>query len=295
MAQERTSLDGTAYALMLVLTALWGFNQVSVKLIAADVPLIMQAAIRSLVAGALLLGWARLRGLALFARDGTLGAGLISGVFFTVEFVLVYGGLAYTNASRMSVFFYLAQPIAALGLHFFVPGERLKLAQWLGVVTAFAGLFLAFADGFFSAQQTWIGDLCGVAAALLWGSTTVLIRATRLGSVPAAKTLLYQLAVSAALLPLASIVLGERAVASFTPLAIASLAYQGVIIAFASYLAWYWLLTRYLAGRLSVLSFMAPMFGVLCGVVVLREPLTGYFAAAAALVAAGIVLVNRRR
>ena len=64
---------------------------------------------------------------------------------------------------------------------------------------------------------------------------------------------------------------------------------------FASYLAWFWLLTRYLAARLSVLSFLTPLFGVLCGVVFLAEPLSGRFAAAALLVAGGIVLVNLRR
>ena len=56
-----------------------------------------------------------------------------------------------------------------------------------------------------------------------------------------------------------------------------------------------YLLRRYLAGRLSVLSFLTPMFGVLCGVVFLGEPLTGYFLVAVVLVAAGIVLVNLRR
>jgi drug/metabolite transporter (DMT)-like permease len=67
------------------------------------------------------------------------------------------------------------------------------------------------------------------------------------------------------------------------------------VVAFASYLAWFWLLTRYLAGRLSVMSFLTPMFGVLSGVVFLSEPVSGTFAAAALCVAAGIVLVNLRR
>jgi drug/metabolite transporter (DMT)-like permease len=82
---------------------------------------------------------------------------------------------------------------------------------------------------------------------------------------------------------------------ALSPLTLASLAYQGVLVAFLSYLAWFWLLTRYYAARLSVLSFLAPMFGVLFGVWLLGEPLRGAFAAAAALVAAGIVLVNLRR
>jgi drug/metabolite transporter (DMT)-like permease len=294
MAQERRALDANAFALMLALTALWGFQQVTIKWIAADVSFVMQAALRSILATALLLMWARLRGIALLARDGTLGPGILAGLLFAGEFVFIYGGLAYTNASRMSVFIYLTPALTALGLHFFVRGERLSPLQWLGVAIAFLGLFLAFAEGFFSGQRTWVGDLCGIIAAILWASTTVLIRATSLSHASATKTLFYQLAVSAIVLPIASIAMGEPGVVSLSPVALASLAYQGAIVAFASYLAWFWLLTRYLAGRLSVLSFLTPMFGVLCGVVFLREPLTGYFALAAVLVAAGIVLVNLR-
>lgn len=274
---------------------LWGFQQVTIKWIAADVSFVMQAGIRSILATVLLMAWARVRGIALFNPDGTLAAGMIAGLLFSAEFVFIYGGLAHTNASRMSVFIYLTPALTALGVHFFVRGERLSALQWLGVLVAFAGLFLAFAEGFFSGQATWLGDLCGVIAAFLWASTTVLIRATRLGAASAEKTLFYQLAVSAALLPLASILMGERGVVALTPVALVVLAYQGAIVAFASYLAWFWLLTRYLAGRLSVLSFLTPMWGVLCGVVFLREPLSGYFAFAAVLIATGIVLVNLRR
>jgi drug/metabolite transporter (DMT)-like permease len=295
MAQERRTLDAAAFALMLVLTALWGFQQVTIKWISAEVSFVMQAAIRSIIATALLVMWARLRGIALLQRDGTLGPGLAAGLLFAGEFVFIYGGLAYTNASRMSVFIYLTPALTALGLHFFVRGERLSAVQWLGVLLAFLGLFLAFAEGFFSGQRSWRGDLCGVIAAVLWAATTVLIRATRLGQASATKTLFYQLAVSALVLPIASLAMGERGVVSLSAVALASLAYQGAIVAFASYLAWFWLLTRYLAGRLSVLSFLTPMFGVLCGVVFLGEPLTGYFVLAALLVAAGIVLVNLRR
>ena len=123
----------------------------------------------------------------------------------------------------------------------------------------------------------------------------MLIRATKLARVTATKTLFYQLAVSAAMLPLASLAMGEKGVVALTPLALASLAYQGAIVAFASYLAWFWLLTRYLAARLAVFSFLSPLFGVLSGVLVLGEPLTARFVLAALLVGAGIVLVNLRR
>jgi drug/metabolite transporter (DMT)-like permease len=195
----------------------------------------------------------------------------------------------------MSVFIYLAPPLTALGLHAFVPSERLSVRQWAGVLLAFGGIVLAFAEGFGSGGATWLGDLCGVTAAALWAATTVVIRATRLSRATATKTLFYQLGVSALALPLASVLLGEKGIGAVTPLVLASLAYQGAIVAFASFLAWFWLLTRYRAAPLAVLSFLTPMFGVLSGVVFLSEPISGTFAAAALCVAAGIVLVNLRR
>ncbi len=292
---ERKAVDGRAFSLMVLLTALWGFQQVAIKLTAPDVSLVMQATLRTILAAALLLAWARWRGIALFSRDGTLAAGIGAGLLFGGEFVFIYAGLEHTAASRMVVFIYLAPIVTALGVHWWVPGEHLVRAQWVGVAFAFAGVALAFGDGFLAAQgATLLGDVCGVVAAVLWGATTVLIRTTSLSRASAAKTLFYQLAVAVPVLLGASFLLGEAGVVALTPFALASLAYQGAIVAFASYLAWFWLLTRYLAGRLAVFSFMTPLFGVLAGVAVLGEPLTPTFAAASLLVGGGIVLVNRR-
>jgi len=291
---ERKPLDAQAFSMMLALTALWGFQQVAIKLTAPDVSLVMQAALRTALAAALLVAWARWRGIALLSRDGTLAAGLAAGLRFGLEFVFIYAGLGHTAASRMTVFIYLAPVLTALGLHWLVPGERLARAQWLGVGVAFAGIALAFGEAFAAARSSLLGDFFGLVAAVLWAATTVLIRATSLSRATAAKTLFYQLAVAAPLLLAASLLMGEKGVVALTPLALASLAYQGAIVAFASYLAWFWLLTRYLAARLSVFSFMTPLFGVLAGVAVLGEPLTPSFVGAALLVGAGIVLVNRR-
>jgi drug/metabolite transporter (DMT)-like permease len=290
----RKPLDSTAFLLMLVLTGLWGFQQVAIKVTAADVSLVMQAGLRSLIATALILAWAQWRGTPLFARDGTLAAGIAAGLLFGGEFIFIYGGLEYTAASRMVVFIYLAPVLTALGLHWLVPGEKLARGQWLGVLIAFAGIALAFGEAFAAARGTLLGDASGMIAALLWAATTVLVRATGLARVSAAKTLFYQLAVSAPMLLAASWLMGEKGVVAVTPLAVASLAYQAVIVAFASYLVWFWLLTRYLAARLAVFSFLSPLFGVLFGVAILGEPLTPAFAGAALLVGAGIVLVNRR-
>ncbi len=279
---------------MVLLSALWGFQQVAVKLAAPGISLVMQGALRSGLAAVLVLGWAQWRRIPLWRPDGTLVPGLLAGVLFAGEFALIYAGLAYTTAARMVVFVYLAPVLTALGLSLFVPGERLSSVQWIGVALAFGGIVVAFREGFTVDRTTLLGDTFGIGAAIGWAATTVLIRATKLARIAATKVLFYQLVVSAALLPLVSLALREPGVVALNPITIASLAFQSVIVAFASYLTWFWLLTTYLAGRLAVFSFMAPLFGVAFGHLILGDRITPAFLAAAALVGAGIALVNAR-
>ena len=279
---------------MLLLSSLWGFQQVAIKLAAPGMSLVMQGAIRSGIACLLVVVWARWRSIVLWQRDGTLAPGVVAGLLFAGEFALIYAGLAHTTAARMVVFIYLAPVLTALGLAWFVPGEQLRAVQWMGVALAFLGIVVAFGEGFSVDRTTLLGDACGIGAAIGWAATTVLIRTTKLTRIAATRVLFYQLAVSAALLPLVSIALREPGVIALTPVTIASLAFQSVIVAFASYLTWFWLLTRYLAGRLAVFSFLAPLFGVAFGHLVLGDRITPPFLAAAALVGAGIVLVNAR-
>jgi drug/metabolite transporter (DMT)-like permease len=139
-----------------------------------------------------------------------------------------------------------------------------------------------------------LGDVLGMAAAFAWAATTVLIRATKLAGIVATRVLFYQLAVSAALLPLVSALLREPGIVAWTPVAMASILFQSVVVAFASYLTWFWLLTRYSASRLAVFSFLAPLFGVAFGHLFLGDRVGPAFLAATFLVVAGIALVNAR-
>jgi drug/metabolite transporter (DMT)-like permease len=295
----RRAPDSFAILLMIGLCAIWGLQQVAIKSTNSALPPVFQAGLRSAIAAVLVWGWARTRGTPLFRDDGTLGAGLLAGVLFAAEFVCIFLGLTLTSASRMAVFLYTAPCFTALGLHWFVDGERMRRIQWLGIFVAFAGMTLAFADGFLhgpaardSALAGVAGDALGVLAGITWAATTVVVRATRLAQSSASKTLFYQLAVSAVVLLALALGLGQARVETVTPLALVSLAYQAVVVAFVSYLVWFWLLTRYIASRLSVFSFLTPMFGVTFGVLLLGDSFSLRFLLAAMLVLTGIALVN---
>lgn len=297
MTSERRPLDALAVGLMVVLCACWGFQQIAMKVAAGAMHPVLQNAVRSALGALLLLGFMRLRGERFSFTDGRLLPGLGAGVLFAGEFLMVGLGLQYTSASHLVVFVYTAPVFTALGLHARVAGERLQPPQWAGVLLAFAGIALAFSDGLSGASASWrtlLGDTLGIVGGLLWAATTLLIRGSTLSEAPATQTLLYQLVVGAVLLALVGAGMGEWPRIAMTPLAWASLAFQGIVVAFASFLTWFWLLRHYLASRLSAFSFLTPLFGVAFGVSLLGEPLDPRFVIGALLVLAGIGLVNRR-
>ena len=286
----RVAPGAGAFALMVLLCAVWGFQQVAMKIATAEISPIMQAALRSGLGAVLVFAWARWRGVVLFGRDGSLRPGLLAGMLFGLEFVFIFVGVERTTVSRIVVFLYTAPCFTVLGLHFFVPGERMAWRQWAGVMLAFAGLVLAFIDK--ASGGDVLGDFFGVLAAMFWAATTVLIRATSLARVTATKVLLYQLVVSAAVMFPLSWLVGERGIAVLSAPTLWAMAYQIVIVAFVSYLAWFWLLTRYLAGRLLVFSFLTPLFGVGFGMVLMSDRPSLHFILAAAMVVGGIAMVN---
>jgi drug/metabolite transporter (DMT)-like permease len=289
-------LDALAIALTLVLCLSWGFNQIAVKLAIHDIPPLTQSAARSLIAALLVGGWCRLRGIRIFANDGTLWAGTAAGFLFALEFLLVYQGLVFTTATRGVLFLYTAPFFVVIGARWFLPGERFHVSQWAGLLLSFAGIVIAFGLPTPAAdpRQT-LGDLMMVGAAAAWAVTTLIIKASPLNRVSAEKTMLYQLVVSAPLLGLVALAVGERIQAVPSALAIGSFIYQAVWVVAFTFVVWFALIVRYSATRLSAFTFLTPLFGVAAGYLVLGEPLTPAFAVAAALVAVGLVLVNRPR
>ena len=290
-------LDTLAVLLLVMCCALWGLGQVAVKVVLPQVPPLLQAGLRSLVASALLLLWCQWRGLSVWQADGTGRGGLLAGSLFAAEFACIFLGLQYTSASRMSVFLYLSPFVVALGMPFIARHERLHAPQVAGLALAFAGVVWAFAEGFArpaAGPLQWLGDALGIVAAVLWGLTTLTLRGSRLSTAAPEKTLLYQLGISGLALTAASAFSPEAwpALESLSALTWWSLFFQSAIVSFASYLVWFWLMRHYPATRVSAFVLLTPVFGLLFGVALLNEPLTPRILLALGAVCVGIALVN---
>jgi drug/metabolite transporter (DMT)-like permease len=289
-------LDAFAVAVTIGLCLSWGFNNVAIKLAIHDIPPLIQSAARSAIAAMLVGIWTQARGVPLLRRDGTLRAGILAGVLFALEFLLIYRGLVWTTVTRGTLFLYLAPFFVVIGSRWLVPGDQFRLSQWLGLLMSFIGIAIAFGlpTPEVSPHQA-MGDLMLIGAALAWAATTLVIKVSPLNRISAEKTLLYQLVVSAPLLAAGALVFGEHINAMPSPLALGAFAYQTVWVVSVTFAAWFALVVRYSAARLSVFTFLAPLFGVAAGHIVLKEPMTPAFAVAVTLVAAGLLLVNRPR
>ena len=291
----RQPLDARAAALMLMLCLIWSLQQILLKATADAIAPTLQIALRSGAGAVLVWLFMRWRGMRVHWGDGNWRAGMLVGLLFAFEYLLVGESLNHTSAAHVVVFLYSAPAFAALGLHFKLPSERLAPLQWMGIALAFAGIGRSFLGGpqpaRGTAAATLAGDLMALGAGAAWGATTVVIRSTRLAALPAAQTLLYQLVAAFVVLTLAALLLGQTRFEP-TPQAWAALAFQAVVVSFASFLVWFWLLTRYLASRLGVFSFMTPIFGVVFGAWLLSEPIEPNFLAGALMVLAGVLLVS---
>jgi drug/metabolite transporter (DMT)-like permease len=296
LAPSSRPLDALAVIVTIGLCLSWGFNNVSIKLAIHDIPPLIQSSSRSAIAAILVFAWTRLRGIALFKRDGTLKAGLLVGALFALEFLLIYCGLVWTTATRAVLFLYLAPFFVVIGSRWLVPGDHFALSQWLGLLLSFVGIVIAFGLPTPAADpRQALGDVMFVGAAMAWAATTLAIKTSGLNRISAEKTLLYQLVVSAPLLGVGALVFGEHMDAVPSAVAIGAFAYQTIWVVSVTFAVWFVLIVRYSAARLSVFTFLAPLFGVAAGHFVLNEPLTLAFAVAAVFVAAGLLLVNRPR
>jgi drug/metabolite transporter (DMT)-like permease len=294
--ESKDYLDFKAILILLSLTLLWGFNYTAVKYSNQGISPVFASTLRSMIASICGVIYCIRKEEKLFHTDIRLFHGFIVGLLFGLEFACIYLGMLYTDAARSVVFVYLSPFVVAVGAHFFLKGDRLTFLKVLGLVLAFAGIFVVFGGRPSTAKPTmFIGDLLEIIAAMLWGATTLYIKKYMAEKVHPIHTFLYQLFFSIPILFIVSIFLEPKWIYRMDSYIVASLLYQSVIVAFVSYFLWFKLIHEYSVSRLSAFTFFTPIFGVLFGVLFLNEELTISLRVGLPLVSLGIFFVNWRR
>ena len=283
-------------AFLLLLALIWGGNMGIIKLGIREIAPLFMAGLRSLVAATCLFIWMKAKRLDLFPSKTVLIHGIVIGLIFGVEFGFIYAGLEYTLTSRVYVLLYTAPIFAAVGAHFFLEDDRLNLWKIAGLLLAFGGVVALFVKELGSFSFTTLpGDLMALAAGALWAATTIYLKKYLAHRTVPLQTLFYQVLFSAPLLFGLSIAFEEQVISGFSPMTAFSVFYQGIIVAFLSYLVWFELIHRYPVSLLHAFTFLTPLLGVfISGLLIMNEVITPNLIAALILVSCGIILVNRQ-
>ena len=292
--QTRRDMDVPGAAVLVTIFVILAVNQVVIKLTNAGLQPVFAAGLRSVGAALLLWGWMRLIGQRPDVSRATLGAGLLAGAVFAVEFLALFLALDLTTVSRASVIFYSMPVWMALVAHFALPGERLTPVRLLGLALAFTGVAWAIIDrSGLGGDAALLGDLAALVAALGWMGVSLAARLTAISRQTPEMQILWQVAVSAPLLLAAAPLFGPL-IRDVTPATGWLMLFQIAIVASGVFLAWFKLLGRYKASQVAGFAFLSPIFGVAIGWLWLGETITASLLAKLALVALGIVFINRR-
>ena len=289
--EEKRAVDGFGASLLIGFATVLAFNQVVIKVTGQGFNPVFQAGLRSVLALIVLSLWMRWCAIPLAMPRRAMLWGLVSGLLFTYEFILLFLALDLTSVSRVSILFYTMPVWVSVLGHFLLPGEQLTKPKLAGLSLAIAGIVLALANRGGGAAS-WLGDFCALGAAFGWAGINLLVRVTPLSEAPPENQLFYQLAVSGVIMTAISPAFGVL-LRDPTALHIAGLLFQAICVASLAFLLWFWLLKRYKANQAAVFSFLTPVLAVLLGWAVLGEPLEVQIWLALGLVLGGIWLVTR--
>jgi len=293
--RARSPIPPTGALLLILVCLIWGGNMVSIKFSNEGIPPMMAATARSALAAVCILVFASVKGKSVILRGEDLKHGVVIGILFGLDFLFLYWGTSFTVASRAIIFLYTHPFWVALGAHFVLHDDRMTPSKACGLLLAFAGMVFVFRSGAGQLPKGfWIGDMMEVAAAIFWGATTLYIkRVASARPIDHYQTLFSQLFYSIPVLGLGWLLFDTGKPVSFNPSVLAAVGYQTFIVAFFSYVLWFWMIHTYPVSRLAAFTFLAPIFGVVFGGLLQGDPMTPALWVGLTGVAGGIYLVNR--
>jgi len=281
---------------------LWAGNVVSIRAGVDSIPPIWSAFWRMSLGVVFVTLWALRQGVPLVPRRHEWGTLAILGAMFTLQIALMNSATELTSPAygvvilnAYPIFVNLTGHFAAQRWPEKIQEERLTFIRAAGLALALAGigvLALAQPDRKL-ASQPLLGNALMVVSSVLLGVRQVYTR-WLVQTIDPARSIVWQMAFSVPMfLALAAVkepmVLGP----GVTWVAVAAIAYQGIVVAGICFIVWAELLKKYPAGTLTMFSFLVPIGGIALSAWMFGERLQPSLAWGTLLVLAGVFVVLR--
>jgi drug/metabolite transporter (DMT)-like permease len=276
-------------AAFVAVSVIWGSTYLGIRMALVDFPPFAIGALRFLLAGAALCGYARLRGQRWPSATEWKGAAIVGGLFFIV-------GNGLLNVAEQSVSSSLAAVLVAtmpLWATVFARafGEPVGRSDWLGLGLGLAGVVVMNLGGELRASGQ--GAALALFAPMGWALGSVLSKRLRLPSGPMIVGA-EMLAGGVAVLVI-SVVLGEKWPASPSLRSVSAVAYLAGMGSLVGFTAFAFLLRHTRAAVATSYAYINPVVAILLGVGLAHEHLDVASACGGGIVLTAVLLVTRAK
>lgn len=287
---------GKIIALILGVVSLIGGGAFAVKLGLQGFPPLKMALFRCILGLIVVGGIGFYYGISMRMRFKELPRLLLIAVLYIGHTITLNFGTHLTIASRSTIFFTLYPLFTVLFGHFWLPNDRLSPKKVLGILIAFAGVFVTLAPNLQGGSVTTYlkGDLIVLLAACLLGLRITLTKVF-VQNIYSHRLLVWLLGLSIPCFICLTYLFERGQPVELTLESCTGLFYQGWIITGFCFLVLTSVLRKYKASKLVVFSFLMPVSGVLFSILFLNDELTSHVLGGTGLVTAGIYLVNKQR
>jgi drug/metabolite transporter (DMT)-like permease len=275
-----------------LLCILFGGNAVAIKFSLTGIGLFTNIGLRFSIAALALLLWAKWAGKTPRLRTEQVWPLALLSVLFTVQIGGFYAGLSRTAASHAILISNVLPFVVTILAHYLLPGERIVPRKIVGMLLGFGGVALLFGDAAAMSREVLLGDLVVFCSVLVWGCSAILLKRLSATIHPLALTL-YPMVFSGPFYLVCGWLMDGVMIRSLDSAVLAAMFYQSLITAAFGFVIWNTLIKNYGASTVHAYVFLMPISGVLLGVLLLGEPLTGNLLGAIALVTVGLIVQHR--
>jgi len=289
MSSERLKI----WAGFLAIALIWGSTWLAIKIGLEVFPPLLGAAIRFLIASAILYAIVRLRRVPIHNGVQARKIYLIMGLFsFGIPYALVYWSEQYLPSSLASILFAAYPFWVALFSHLYLHSEPIDAFKTTGIILGFLGVIVIFWGHVGTADLTGtlaVGAM--VLCTVLQASVLVFVKKHGQAISPFVMNF-CGMSIGTILLFILSLLSESWSAADWSPKAVGSILYLAVFGSVVAFVAYYWLLKRVQAVYLSLTAFINPVIAVILGALILDETLGTPVAVGAVMVLAGILVAN---